>query len=93
MKRDTNKSRPSLYSYFEPGDRVKRTYNKKHEKLKHYEGIIMAMGHDQLEIYWDTLDGMYCPELIKEDFTLCDTQEVMKGNQSFSPVKHKKYLR
>ena len=93
MKRDTNKSRLSLFSYFKPGDRVKRKYNKQHEKSKHYEGIILSMDHDQLEIYWDTLDGIYCPEFIRADFTLCDAQEVLKGNQLFTPVKHKKIPR
>ena len=90
MKGPLKKPTLSLYKHFKPGDRVKRSFQEKKGKTKQYEGIIMAMDHDQLEIYWDKIDGMYCPDLIENDFTMCPFDEVMNGNYEFSPVKQKK---
>ena len=90
MKGISKESTLSLFRYFHPGDRVKRRYKQAKEGKKQYEGIIIAMDHNSLEIYWDTVDGIYCPNLIDMDFTMCGFNEVMKGNNKFSPVKHKK---
>ena len=50
----------------------------------------MTVDHDRLEIYWDKIDGIYCPDHINEDFTMCTFDEIMNGNQEFSPLKQKK---
>ena len=90
MKGISKDSTLSLFRYFHPGERVRRKYKQEKGGKKQYEGIIMTMDHDSLEIYWDTIDGIYCPNIIEKDFTICGFDEVMKGNNTFSPVKHKK---
>jgi hypothetical protein len=81
---------PSLYDLFEPGERVQRKIKGDNGQTDEYEGIIMAMGYDQMEVYWDTLNGEYTPELIDEDFTLCSVDEVLNGNEECSPIKRKR---
>jgi hypothetical protein len=54
------------------------------------EGIIMAMSNNQLEIYWDKIDGIYCSNLLDHDFTLCDFIDVIDGNHEYSPIKKKR---
>ena len=48
------------------------------------------MDNNQMEVYWDTLNGDYTPELIDEDFTLCSVDEVLNGNQECSPIKKRR---
>jgi hypothetical protein len=83
-------SSPSLFQKFQPGDRVTRSLNKDSRSREEYEGIIMAMDSDYLEIYWDIKNGSYCPNSIEEDFTKCLLDEVCMGNLEFSPIKRKK---
>lgn len=84
------KEYPSLYKEFKPGERVIRRCKKESGEIEEYEGIIMAMDPDYMEIYWDTIDGEYNPNMIDDDFTLCDAEEVYDGNQAYSPIKRKK---
>ena len=77
-----HKEYPSLYKNFKPGERVVRRYKKESGETEEYEGIIMAMDPDNMEIYWDTIDGEYSPDQIMDDFTLCDAEEVYFLNQS-----------
>jgi hypothetical protein len=84
------KQYPSLYEEFKPGERVCRRLKKESGEVEEYEGIIMAMDPDYMEIYWDTIDGEYSPEQIIDDFTLCDADEVYNGNREYSPIKRKK---
>jgi hypothetical protein len=81
---------PSLYDLFQPGERVKRNIKGDEGRIDEYEGIIMAMDHNQMEVYWDTMNGDYSPDLIDEDFTLCSVDEVLNGNQECSPIKKKR---
>jgi hypothetical protein len=91
MKKGSNKKHTlSLYRQFEPGDRVKRKLQGGKGESHEMEGIIMSMDHDRLEVYWDTIDGIYSPTAVKEEFTVCDYEEVMYGTKIYSPVKHKK---
>jgi hypothetical protein len=90
MKGSTKRSTLSLLRQFKPGDRVKRYYHGEPGSINMYEGIIMTVNHDQLEIYWDKIDGVYCPNLIENDFTICNFDEVRNGNQEFSALKQKK---
>jgi hypothetical protein len=82
---------PSLSTYFKPGERVCRSLRNDDGELEVYEGIIMALDDHRMEIYWDTLDGKYRPELIKNDFTMCSINEVLWGNEQYSPIKKKKH--
>ena len=81
---------PSLFDYFKPGERVSRSIRDDDGKSMEYEGIIMALDDDRMEIYWDTLDGEYCPEVIEDDFTMCGIDEVLNGSEEYSPIKRKK---
>lgn len=81
---------PSLFQKFKPGDRVIRNWNGFKGNNEEYEGIIMTMDTDYLEIYWDTKNKTYCPKSIEEDFTKCSIDEVYNGNEEFSPIKSKK---
>ena len=85
-----DKQYPSLYDNFRPGERVVRRFTNESGEIEEYEGIIMAMDPDYMEVYWDTIDGEYSPDQIMDDFTLCDAEEVYNGNQEYSPIKHKK---
>ena len=87
---DKSKGYPSLYDNFRPGQRVIRQYKKESGDIEEYEGIIMAMDPDYMEVYWDTIDGEYSPIDIADDFTLCNADEVFNGNQEYSPIKRKK---
>ena len=89
MKRSTKKPTLSLYECFKPGDRVKRTYQGGKGKNQINEGIIMTMDHDQLEIFWDKINGVYCPSLFDDEFTICFLEEVMYGTKKYSPMKQK----
>ena len=84
------KKYPSLYDKFKPGERVIRHYKKESGEIELYEGIIMAMDNEYMEIYWDTIDGEYNPYQIIDDFTLCDANEVYNGNLEYSPIRRKK---
>ncbi|MFH1014067.1 MAG: hypothetical protein V1769_06135 [Thermoplasmatota archaeon] len=82
---------PSLFTYFKPGERVSRNLRNDEGELEVYEGIIMALDDDRMEIYWDTLDGKYRPEVIEKDFTMCHVDEVLHGTENYSPIKRKKH--
>lgn len=88
--KDRIEKNSSLYNYFKPGERVSRSLRNDHGELEVHEGIIMALDEYRMEIYWDTLDGEYRPELIKKDFTMCPIDEVLSGNNQYSPIKRKK---
>lgn len=88
-KKSGNVKYPSLYDEFQPGDRVYRKITVEKGKTEEYEGIIMAMDTDRMEVYWDTVDGEYNPSIIDEDFTMCSVDEVLNGNQECSPIKRK----
>jgi len=92
MKGSDKKHTLSLYRQFEPGDRVKRTIQLGSKERHKIEGIILSMDHHQLEVYWDILDGSYCPDTIREEFTICDFEEVMYGTQTASPMRQKKAI-
>ena len=81
---------PSLFTQFKPGERVSRTVRNNDGKIKEYEGIIMALSDEKMEVYWDTLDGEYSPFRIKDDFTMCPVDEVLNGRGKCSPIKRKK---
>jgi len=81
----------SLYDAFKLGQRVMRTYEDKYGKKINYEGIILAIDKDGLEIYWDTLNGKYKPRGLGESFTHCDKEEIYYGNERYSPIKKGKY--
>lgn len=85
-----SKGYPSLYDAFKPGQRVIREFKKESGEIEEYEGIIMAMDPEYMEVYWDTIDGEYSPDQINDDFTLCDADEVYNGNREYSPIKRKK---
>lgn len=93
VKKNSNeksKEYPSLYDEFKPGERVIRQYKNESGEIEEYEGIIMAMDPEFMEVYWDTIDGEYSPDQIIDDFTLCDADEVYNGTLEYSPIKHKK---
>lgn len=77
---------PSLYEAFDLGDRVKRIYKGEDGKYTEYKGIILAIGKDSLEIYWDTMDSKYRPENIDIGFTNCQVDEIFKGSNVYSPI-------
>jgi len=55
--KEKNKRYPSLYDAFRLGDRVKRRYKEENGKSKEYMGIILAIDKENIEVYWDTLNG------------------------------------
>ena len=85
--KEENKSYPSLYDAFKLGERVKRRYKDANGKSKEYMGIILAIDNENIEIYWDTLNGKYRPNNMDATFTNCSVNDIFKGNKHFSPIK------
>ncbi len=81
------KNYPCLYEAFELGDRVKRIYTDNNGSSKVYKGIILAIEKNNMEVYWDTLDGKYRPKDMNIAFTTCTVEEIFKGNEYYSPIK------
>lgn len=78
---------PSLYDAFKLGDRVKRRYKDENGKSKEYMGIILAIDKENIEVYWDTLNGKYRPDNMDVTFTNCSVNNIFKGNKHYSPIK------
>jgi hypothetical protein len=81
------KSYPSLYDAFKLGERVKRRYKDGNGKSKEYMGIILAIDDENIEVYWDTLNGEYRPYNMDITFTNCSVNDIFKGNKHYSPIK------
>ena len=78
---------PPLIDTFNLGDRVRRQYKDNNGNSKEYKGIILAVGKESIEIYWDTLDGKYRPEDMDCAFTTCPVEEIFYGNQKYTPIE------
>jgi len=78
---------PSLYDAFKLGDRVKRRYKDENGKSKEYKGIILAIYNENIEVYWDTLNGKYRPDNMDVTFTNCSVNDIFQGNKHYSPIK------
>ena len=81
-----DKEYPSLYDVFKLGDRVKRRYKDENGKSKEYMGIILAIDNENIEVYWDTLNGKYRPDNMDVTFTNCSVNDIFKGNKHYSPI-------
>jgi hypothetical protein len=77
----------NLYDFFRLGDRVKRTHKDKFGKIIEVEGIILAIDKDNVEIYWDTINGKYIPNKSYITFTKCSKIDVFKGNKFNTPIE------
>ena len=75
----------SLHKLFKPGDRV---YRKQIDYNENYEGIILSITNDSMEIFWDSINGKYNPI----GFTRCSSEEVFDGTNEYTPIKHKHFL-
>ena len=75
----------NLYDIFKPGDRVYRKYIDENGSNSKYEGIIVSLTNDSMEIYWDTVNGKYKPI----GFTKCSIEEVFDGTSGYTPIKHR----
>jgi len=82
---------PSLYDVFKPGDRVKRSCTNKDDEPEEYEGIIMGMDDNSMEIFWDTVNRKYRPEEIDANFTNCSMDEIFKGSERYTPIRNEKH--
>jgi len=78
---------PSLYDVFEIGDRVIRFLKNKNGKNHEYKGVICAIDDKYIEIYWDTLDGKYRPMGMGIAFTICQINEIFRGNEEYTPIE------
>ncbi len=90
-KGEKNEEHPSLYDAFKLGQRVMRTYEDKYGQKSKYEGIVLAIDKNGIEIYWDTLNGKYKPRDMRVSFTHCDHEEIFNGNEEYSPIKKNIY--
>lgn len=87
-----NEKFPSLYDAFRLGERVYRKVMDTAGKHATYEGIVLAIGEDSIEVFWDKLDGKFRPEDMDVDFTTCFKEEIFRGSMLCSPIiKSKKY--
>ena len=85
--KERNKEYPSLYDAFKLGDRVKRRYKDENGKTREYAGIILAIDKENIEVYWDTLDGKYKPKDMDIMFTNCSINDIFKGNERYSSIR------
>ena len=92
-KKKKNDDYPSLYDVFKVGDRVKRNFydNCSGKKLE-YKGIIMAIDSNNMEIFWDMMNGKYRPKEIDIDFSSSSKEEIFKGKNHYSSIKKDKVL-
>jgi len=81
---------PSLYDFFDLGDRVKRVYKDKHGKNKEYKGIVLAIDEKSIEIYWDSVNGKYRPEEMEIAFSNCQVKEIFSGTEKYSSIEKDK---
>jgi len=90
--KDRNKIKEdsSLYDVFKLGDRVKRRYKNKSGKSREYEGIVLAIDKDNVEIYWDTIDGKYMPNEMNINFTNCSKYDIFKGSENYTSIEKEK---
>lgn len=77
----------SLYDVFKLGDRVKRRYKDESGRSREYAGIVLAIDKDNVEVYWDTLDGKYMPEEMDVAFTNCSKDDIFKGSEHYAPIE------
>lgn len=91
-KKLENKIYPSLFEVFQLGDRVKRTFSDNDGNSDEYSGIIMAIYNDSIDIFWDTLNGKYQPQKIKKILDNCNLNDIISGNESYSPIKKERYI-
>jgi hypothetical protein len=90
-KNNGNNDHQSLFNFFKSGEQVIRFVRNDQGIKEKYEGTIIAMNDKELEIYWHTLDGVFCPDRIKNRFTICEKIEVFKGKSNqYSPIERKK---
>ena len=88
----TDKEFPSLIEAFHLGDRVKRTYYNENGNIESHSGIIMAIYNDSIDIFWDTLNGKYQPDKIKDIFNNYKIEDIFSGNKNYSPIKKDRYI-
>lgn len=77
----------SLYDVFKLGDRVKRRYKDDSGRSREYTGIVLAIDKDNVEVYWDTLDGKYMPKEMDVAFTNCSKDDIFKGSEYYTPIR------
>ena len=77
----------SLYSIFDIGDRVKKKHIDNSGNKFIYEGIILTITSDFIQIFWDTCDGKYSPYDLDESFSKITKDEIFNGNNENSPIK------
>lgn len=92
IKKIQNKEGHSLFEKYELGDRVKRTYIDKDGNIEYYSGIIMTINNDNIDIFWDTINGKYQPQKIENIFNNCTMNEILNGNENFSSIKKERYI-
>ena len=70
------------------GDRVSRIYRDNHNNFVEYEGLVLGINEEGIEICWDKQNNS-CKRssLDNIDFTNCSKDEVFKGNNKFTPIK------
>jgi len=90
IRKGKNGKHPSLYDAFCLGDRVKRVYRDGNGNSREYRGIVLAIGEDSIEVYWDTLNGEYRPKDMEVAFTTCPVNEIFKGNDHYTPIEKEK---
>lgn len=87
--RRNNEGYPSLYDIFKPGERVYRMYRDDQGNTVEYEGIILSITDEIMDVYWDTVNGKYNPQGIQKNFTCCAAGEIFDGNAGYTPIKRK----
>ena len=83
---------PSLYDPFRLGERVFRKVMDTAGKHVTYEGIVLAIDEESIEVFWDKLDGKFRPEEMDVDFTTCSKEEIFRGSMLYSPIIKKKNI-
>ena len=82
----------TLFEIFNLGDRLNCIYVNKDGKKDKYSGIVMAISKDNIEVFWDKINGIYKPEKIHFTFNTLEIDEIINGNQEFSKIKKNKYI-
>lgn len=87
LRKEKN-SFPSLYDMFCLGDRVSRIYKDNSGNFAEYEGIILGINEEGIEVCWDKRNSSRKRSSVEDiGFTNCSKYEVFNGNDNFTPIK------
>ena len=86
---DEKNNNLTLFDLFNLGDRVNVKFINNTGEKKKYSGIVMSINKESIEVFWDKINGRYKPEKNNFTFNTFEIDDIINGNENFSPIKKK----